>query len=279
MKSRIGTLAVLALALACPSAHGGTGHRRPTGRRRRPKRSSRARSRTDGHTIEQDKNGPQPCDGTNGGANPTPGPTVTSALDDAVAWDGTCNPSFSDFLVNRIGSDTATDTQFWGTALNGTPTELGGCQVQVKTGDDVLWAYDMFSAKQFLELSGPRTARAGPRRSGSRSSTPRTATSRSRARPSAAWPRRTPRASRRSSAERPRPAARQGGAPRRDPLERVWWSVSARTASPHLGGRRGDVARRRGARGARPRPLVDQMVVFKDGTRRRSARCARARRA
>ena len=158
MKSRIGTLAVLGFALACPSAMAApaTVDLRVEGA---DDTIFEGTVRTDGHAIEQDKNGPQPCDGTNAGANPTPGPTVTSALDDAVAWDGTYNSSFSDFLVNRIGSDKATDTQFWGTALNGTPTELGGCQVQVKNGDDVLWAYDMFSAKQFLELSGPRTAR------------------------------------------------------------------------------------------------------------------------
>jgi len=158
MKSRIGTLAVLGFALACPSAMAApaTVDLRVEGA---DDTIFEGTVRTDGHAIEQDKNGPQPCDGTNGGANPTPGATVTSALDDAVAWDGTYSSSFSDFIVNRIGSDKATDTQFWGTALNGTPTELGGCQVQVKNGDDVLWAYDMFSAKQFLELSGPRTAR------------------------------------------------------------------------------------------------------------------------
>jgi hypothetical protein len=158
MKSRIGTLAVLGLALAAPAANAA-----PATVNLRVEGSDstifEGRVKTDGHAIEQDKNGPQPCDGTNGGANPAAGPTVTSALDDALAWDGTWNPSFSDFLVNRIGSDSATDTKFWGTALNGTPTELGGCQVQVKAGDDVLWAYDMFSAKQFLELSGPKTAK------------------------------------------------------------------------------------------------------------------------
>jgi hypothetical protein len=158
MKSRIGALAALGLALACPSAIAApaTVDLRVEGADDTIFEGS---VRTDGHAIEQDKNGPQPCDGTNGGANPTPGPTVTSALDDAVAWDGTYNPSFSDFLVNRIGSDAATSDKFWGTALNGTPTELGGCQVQVKAGDDVLWAYDMFAAKYFLELSGPKTAK------------------------------------------------------------------------------------------------------------------------
>src|SRR3954463_7115431 len=158
MKSRIGALAALGFALACPSAMAApaTVDLRVEGA---DDTLFEGTVRTDGHQIEQDKNGPQPCDGTNGGANPTAGPTVTSALDHAVAWDGTFNASFSDFLVSRIGPDKATDTQFWGTALNGTATELGGCQVQVKTGDDVLWAYDMFSAKQFLALSGPRTAR------------------------------------------------------------------------------------------------------------------------
>jgi hypothetical protein len=158
MKSRIGTLAVLALALAAPSATAApaTVDVRVEGA---TDTIFEGTVRTDGHAIEQDKNGPQPCDGTNGGANPTAGPTVTSALDDAVAWDGTWNPSFSDFLVNRIGGDKASETQFWGTALNGTPTEAGGCQVQIKTGDEVLWAYDMFAAKQFLVLTGPKTAK------------------------------------------------------------------------------------------------------------------------
>ena len=160
MKSRIGTLAVLALALAlaapAATAAPATVDLRIEGA---DDTIFEGPVQTDGHAIEQDKSGSQPCDGTNGGANPAAGPTVTSALDDAVAWDGTWNPSFSDFLVSRIGPDRATDTKFWGAALNGTPTELGGCQVQVKKGDDVLWAYDMFSAKQFLELSGPKTAK------------------------------------------------------------------------------------------------------------------------
>jgi hypothetical protein len=158
MKSRIGAVAALGFALACPSAMAApaTVDLRVEGA---DDTIFEGTVRTDGHAIEQDRNGAQPCDGTNGGANPTPGPTATSALDDAVAWDGTFNASFSDFLINRIGPDKASDTQFWGFAVNGTPGELGGCQVQVKNGDDVLWAYDMFSAKQFLELSGPRTAR------------------------------------------------------------------------------------------------------------------------
>ena len=117
--------------------------------------------RTDGHQIEQDRSGAQPCDGTNAGASATPGPTATSALDDAIAWNGSWSASFSDFLVNRVGPDRATDTQFWGFMVNNTPGEAGGCQTQVKRGDEVVWAYDLFSARQYLERRGPRTARRG----------------------------------------------------------------------------------------------------------------------
>jgi hypothetical protein len=160
MKSRIGALTVLVFTLACTTASAA-----PATVQLRVEGSTatifEGTVRTDGHQIEQDKNGPQKCDGTNGGANPAAGPTVTSALDDATAWDGTWNSQFSDFLINRIGPDRATATQFWGTALNNVPTEAGGCQVQVKNGDQILWAFDMFSAKQFLALSGPKAAKLG----------------------------------------------------------------------------------------------------------------------
>ena len=121
------------------------------------------RVQTDGHSIEQDGSGPHPCDGTNGGVNPTPGPTMTSALDDAVAWDGRWTDSLSDFLINRIGPDRADSSRFWGYALNWRASELGGCQQQVKTDDDVLFAYDFFSKTLLLRLSGPRRADAGDR--------------------------------------------------------------------------------------------------------------------
>jgi hypothetical protein len=119
--------------------------------------------RTDGHSIEQDGSGPHPCDGTNGGANPTPGPTMTSALDDAIAWDGTWTESLSDFLITRVGPDRADSNRFWGIALNFRPAERGGCQQQLQAGDDVLFAYDFFSKQLLLRLSGPRRAEAGER--------------------------------------------------------------------------------------------------------------------
>jgi hypothetical protein len=115
----------------------------------------------DGH----DGKGPQKCDGTNGGANPTPGPTATSIMDTAVrgsgrSWQGNFDPSFGDFLVNRIGPDAATSKAFWGVAVDGKSLEVGGCQAIVKPGQEVLWAFDLFG-KKLLHASGPSHARVG----------------------------------------------------------------------------------------------------------------------
>jgi hypothetical protein len=116
---------------------------------------------TDGHPIEKDRFGPQPCDGTNNGAHPTPGPTVTSTLDDELAWDGKWSPSLNDFQVTRIGPDAQTSTKFWGLVLNFQELQVGGCQQQVKAGDQVLFAYDLFSMKHILKLTGPSNAKSG----------------------------------------------------------------------------------------------------------------------
>jgi hypothetical protein len=107
-----------------------------------------------------------PCDGTNGGQNPSPGPTMTSALDDAslahgFTWSGTWFDGFDDFGIDRIGPDASNSSQFWGYALNFTPTSIGGCQQQVKAGDEVLFGFDFFSKQHLLKLSGPNTAPTG----------------------------------------------------------------------------------------------------------------------
>ena len=120
---------------------------------------------TDGKTITKDGTGPHLCDGTNGGANPGPGPTMTSALDDgqqagSYTWDGTWF-SFGDFGVDRIGPDAKTATQFWGYTLNYAQVMLGGCQVRVKDSDEVLFAYDLFSKQHVLKLTGPAAASVG----------------------------------------------------------------------------------------------------------------------
>jgi hypothetical protein len=117
------------------------------------------------HDVTGDGTGPHKCDGTNAGANPSPGPTLTGAFDDAarkagVAWQGSWNQSFEDFLINTVGPDSATSSQFWGTALNFRDTDAGGCQVQVSSGDQVLIAFDSFD-KTKLRLTGVRGTRAG----------------------------------------------------------------------------------------------------------------------
>jgi hypothetical protein len=112
-----------------------------------------------------DGTGAHTCDGTNGGANPTPGPTATSAMDDAtklahLTWDGSFDSSFQDFIVKRIGPDTQTQKKFWGVAVDGKSLQVGGCQAIVSSGQEVLWAYDLFG-KKLLRASGPSKARVG----------------------------------------------------------------------------------------------------------------------
>jgi hypothetical protein len=107
-----------------------------------------------------------PCDGTNGGANPTPGPTMTSALDDAsilhgFPWSGTWFDSLHDFSIDSIGPDSANSSQFWGYAYNWKPSSVGGCQQELTSGDQVLFGFDFFSKSHLLELSGPANAQVG----------------------------------------------------------------------------------------------------------------------
>ena len=116
---------------------------------------------TDAKTIDG-----HPCDGTNGGANATPGPTMTSALDDAsiahqFPWSGTWFDGLQDFGIDSIGPDANTSTQFWGYAYNWKPSQIGGCQQEVKAGNQVLFAFDFFSKAHLLELSGASKAEVG----------------------------------------------------------------------------------------------------------------------
>jgi hypothetical protein len=117
------------------------------------------------HDVTADGSGPHKCDGTNGGAATTAAPTLTGAFDDAarkagVSWQGSWNASFEDFLINTVGPDSATSSQFWGTALNFRDTDAGGCQVKVEQGDQVLVAFDSFG-KRKLRLTGFNGARSG----------------------------------------------------------------------------------------------------------------------
>ena len=106
------------------------------------------------------------CDGTNGGANPAPGPTMTGALDDAAqlggfGWEGTWYDSFEDFYIDRIGPDSTAGTRNWGLVLNWQQTERGGCQTRIGPGDELLFAYDIFTKIHLLELIAPQAAKVG----------------------------------------------------------------------------------------------------------------------
>ena len=73
----------------------------------------------------------------------------------------TFSDEFDDFFITRVADSAETDTQFWGILLNFVFTPVGGCQQQVKFGDEVLWAFDAFSKTHFLKLDGPVTVRSG----------------------------------------------------------------------------------------------------------------------
>jgi hypothetical protein len=113
--------------------------------------------RTDGHEVTTASGGTHECDGTNNGANPTPGPTPTSALDSAAAkegftWDGTWFEEFGDYFIERVADSPQTSTEFWGVLVNYQFTPVGGCQQEVGPREEVLWAFNAFEKSHFLKL-------------------------------------------------------------------------------------------------------------------------------
>ncbi len=121
---------------------------------------------TDGKTVTPASGGDHQCDGTNGGGNPQAGPTPTTALDDGerignYTWAGTWYAGFGDYTVDRVGPDAANSSQFWGQIVNSQFSQVGGCQEIVRTGDEVLWAYDAFSKDSVLRLTSPAAATTG----------------------------------------------------------------------------------------------------------------------
>ncbi|HKP89115.1 MAG TPA: hypothetical protein VJT75_03995 [Thermoleophilaceae bacterium] len=121
---------------------------------------------TDVHTVDSsDGTGPHKCDGTNGGASETPAPTLLGAFDTAIhdaglTWQGDYFADFEDFGINRVGPDSSDtkNNRYWGQVLNFKDTQVGGCQQQVKAGDQVLVAFNSFGHPK-LRLTAPRQAR------------------------------------------------------------------------------------------------------------------------
>ena len=116
--------------------------------------------------------GPHECDGTNGTGHPpnTPGPTPTTALDDAsiangFTWDGSYSSGFGDFFVERIASDGVVGSfdpngNFWDLLVDRAPAQYGGCQIRVVNGDTVLLEWQTGS-KPNLQLTLPAKAQTG----------------------------------------------------------------------------------------------------------------------
>jgi hypothetical protein len=123
---------------------------------------------TDGHDVTTPSAGTHKCDGTNGGAEPSPGPTATAALDDAsrlggFTFDGEYgNFGIDDYFLTRIAQDTRDEaSEFWSLWIDYSFSDKGGCQKRVNQGDDVLWALIPFSVDRALKLEGPTTATTG----------------------------------------------------------------------------------------------------------------------
>jgi hypothetical protein len=113
---------------------------------------------TEGHDIEASSDTQQrPCDGTNNGANPTPGPTPTAASVDAMSligetFDGVWYGGYDDYFITRWGPDQEERGMSWGILVNNVFTKVGGCQYELSASDEVLWVYNAFESRPFLAL-------------------------------------------------------------------------------------------------------------------------------
>jgi hypothetical protein len=116
--------------------------------------------------------GPHACDVKDNGANGGFGAssaTATTALRDAAAvtglpFDAKWSKELNDFFVTTVGSDVnggEPEYPSWGYAVNDTTAGVGGCQFQLASGSDVLWAYNYFNLAHLLTLDGPASVNVG----------------------------------------------------------------------------------------------------------------------
>lgn len=126
--------------------------------------------RTEGHEIEASSDvHMRPCDGTNGGAHLTSGPTPTAAGVDAMniageTFDGQWFPGYDDYLISRWGPDeqNAAENEYWGLLVDQILTPKGGCQIELAEDDRVLWVYGASSGEPFLTLSAGSDSSSPP---------------------------------------------------------------------------------------------------------------------
>jgi hypothetical protein len=115
---------------------------------------------TEGHDVRASSDTvPRSCDGidANDPWNTTPGATSTAASADAMSligetFDGKWYAGFEDYFITRWGPDEEEEGMSWGIIVNNVFTNVGGCQYELKEGDEVLWAYNAFSFRPFLAL-------------------------------------------------------------------------------------------------------------------------------
>jgi hypothetical protein len=143
---------------------------------------------TQGETFETSTSkAPHPCNYKENGASSTEGTeedenggnisgTPTTALRDAAMASGlTFNAKWygsgvtgegnpGDYFITQVGSDvneTSPPYASWGYAVDDTTAPVGGCQVSLAPGSEVLWAYNYANLKHLLSLSGPSRVTVG----------------------------------------------------------------------------------------------------------------------
>jgi hypothetical protein len=126
--------------------------------------------------------GPHPCNYASNGSSESAfanggslSGTPTTALHDAALaaglpfdaeWFGNEEHGGEpgDFFVTKVGSDAnggPPTFPSWGYAVNYTTANVGGCQIALAPGSEVLWAYNYFNLTHLLALTGPASAAAG----------------------------------------------------------------------------------------------------------------------
>jgi hypothetical protein len=109
-------------------------------------------------------------DGGNEGATPTTAlrdAAVQAGLAFNAEWFGSGSEGKKtpgDFLITQVGGDISNsekNNEYWGYAVNDTTAVVGGCQIALAPGNEVLWAYNYFNQKHLLSLSGPASVTSG----------------------------------------------------------------------------------------------------------------------
>ena len=103
------------------------------------------------------------CDGTNNGANPTPGATCSGILAAASAQygftlDGIYYPIFDDTSIQEIGGDRTGNGYYWTYIKNSELPPGSGCKTKINEGDEVVWAYYFGFPQTYLKLDAPTAA-------------------------------------------------------------------------------------------------------------------------